>query len=121
MGEKKEPTKELTSEELDKVRDQAFDMMEKDFEVLVPKIIAKAEFLIKLNIPQGFKHEDPVGKEVGSLLVLKRPTKLNGLPPPKLDWEGRLKAWKLMQTTKGAIKSTGEVKSEVWSSGITSI
>ena len=34
--------------------------MEKDLFVLLHKILAKAEFLIKLNIPQGFKHKDPV-------------------------------------------------------------
>jgi hypothetical protein len=52
---------------------------------------------------------------------LSEPSSLQGVPKAKLDWEARLKSWKQMQTSKGAIKSLTERKSEIWDSGITSI
>lgn len=46
---------EFTEEEMSKIQDDAFDIMEKELEITFNKIINKAGFLVKLNIPQGFK------------------------------------------------------------------
>jgi len=46
---------EFTPKEMSKIQDDAFEIMEKELEVTFNKIINKAGFLVKLNIPQGFK------------------------------------------------------------------
>ena len=75
----------------------------------------------KLNIPSRFRKREPT-KEGGNLLLIKAPTSfMDGIPKPKLDWEGRLKAWKQSQTSKGAIKSLTDRTAEIWNSGIISI
>jgi hypothetical protein len=77
--------------------------------------------MIKLNIPSRFRKREPT-KEGGNLLLIKAPTSfMDGIPKPKLDWEGRLKAWKQSQTSKGAIKSLTDRTAEIWNSGIISI
>jgi len=90
-------------------------------EEIFTKIQAKAQFMTRLNIPLRFKREDPTRMKDGQLLLLRAPSSFEGLPKPKLDWEGRLKSWKQMQTSRGAIKSLTERRAEIWNSGITSI
>jgi hypothetical protein len=63
-------------------------------EEIFTKIQAKAQFMTRLNIPLRFKREDPTRMKAGQLLLLRAPSSFEGLPKPKLDWEGRLKAWK---------------------------
>lgn len=82
------------------------------------KISSKAQFLIKLTIPPRFKRP---GQKAGPILLLKTPSTMNDAPKPKLDWEGRLKVWKQLKTSQGAIRSLTDRKAEIWDSGNTSI
>jgi len=111
----------LTAEEESYIADEAFNRLEKVLEEIFTKIQAKAQFMTRLNIPLRFKRADPTRMKDGQLSLLRAPSSFEGLPKPKLDWEGRLKAWKQMQTSRGAIKSLTERRAEVWNSGITSI
>jgi hypothetical protein len=65
---------EFTPKEMSKIQDDAFEIMEKELEITFNKIINKAGFLVKLNIPQGFKQQDPMSKEQGSLLLIRAPS-----------------------------------------------
>lgn len=77
--------------------------------------------LIKLTIPKIFKKIDPTRVNSGHITLLRPKTVFPDMPLAKVHWEKRLKVWKKMQTSKGAIKSLTDVKSEIWNSGITSI
>ena len=77
--------------------------------------------MIRLRVPLRFQRRDPTRSKDGQLMLLRAPSSFAELPKPKLDWEGRLKTWKQMQTSQGAIKSLTERKAEIWNSGITSI
>lgn len=96
-------------------------LLAKDLAVAFQKILDKASFLIKLNIPLNFKKKDLTTAKQGGLKMLRAPSTYEGAPKPTLDWEGRLKSWKQMQTSLGAIKSLTERKVEIWNSGITAI
>lgn len=111
----------LTPEEEKYVQEEAYRRLEKQLEEIFTKIETKAQFLIRMHIPLHFRRRDPTRMGEGQLLLLRPPSSFEGLPKPKLDWEGRLKAWKQMQTSKGTIKSLTERKADIWNSGITSI
>jgi hypothetical protein len=123
-GEEDKEEKEeaqLTPDELASVSDEAFKRLEGKLADIFVKIAEKAQFMIKLNVPSRFRKREPA-KEGGNLLLIKAPTSfMDGVPKPKLDWEGRLKSWKQSQTSKGAIKSLTDRTAEIWNSGITSI
>jgi hypothetical protein len=55
VTEEPEESSEFTPKEMSKIQDDAFEIMEKELEITFNKIINKAGFLVKLNIPQGFK------------------------------------------------------------------
>jgi hypothetical protein len=75
-----------------------------------------------MNTPPGFKKDDATKDGEGQLILLKQPSYQGAqAPKAKLDWQARLKSWKQMQTSKGAIRSLSERKNEIWDSGITSI
>lgn len=112
---------QLTPDELTYISDEAFKRLEAKLSDIFVKITDKSQFMIKLNIPSRFRKREPT-KEGGNLLLIKAPTSfMDGIPKPKLDWEGRLKAWKQSQTSKGAIKSLTDRTAEIWNSGIISI
>lgn len=85
------------------------------------KIQNKAVYMVKLNTPPKFKKQDPTKVKEGTLVLLRQPSSIKDAPKAKLDWQARLQSWKQMQTSKGAIRSLTERKSEIWDSGITSI
>jgi hypothetical protein len=103
------------------VSDEAFKRLETKLADIFAKITDKAQFMVKLNVPTRFRKREPA-KEGGNLLLIRAPTSfMDGIPKAKLDWEGRLKAWKQSQTSKGAIKSLTDRTAEIWNSGIISI
>jgi hypothetical protein len=58
-GEEEEDKKfMLTDEEKDKINDDAFDKTIEDMKVIIKKVVEKASFMIKLNIPNKFKKTD---------------------------------------------------------------
>lgn len=118
---KEEEEAKLTPEEEVYVADEAYSRLEKELAEIFTKVQEKAQFMTRLNIPLRFKRRDPTRMKDGLLLMLRAPSSFEGLPKPKLDWEARLKSWKQMQTSRGAIKSLTERKAEIWNSGITSI
>jgi len=119
--EEEAPADALTAEEKQSASDEADVLLAKDLAVAFQKILDKASFLIKLNIPLNFKKKDLTTAKQGGLKMLRAPSTYEGAPKPTLDWEGRLKSWKQMQTSLGAIKSLTERKVEIWNSGITAI
>jgi len=73
------------------------------------KIVEKAEFLIKLSVPEAFLAKDK-SREKGTLLFIKEAVKqviASENDEATIDWKNRLKKWKTMMTSKGAIKNLG--------------
>lgn len=95
--------------------------MESALKTIFQKIHEKASFLTKLAIPLRFKKRDPTHTKDGHIMIMRAPSTFGDLPEPQVDWEGRLKHWKQMQTSQGTIKSFTERKAEIWDSGILSI
>jgi hypothetical protein len=90
--------------------------------IIFDKIVLKAQFLVKLNIPTRFKKKDPtVALDGEHLELIRAPSHFGEVPQSKTDWQERLKRWKSMQTQKGVIKSLTERKADIWDSGIMSI
>ena len=64
------------------------------------KIIEKAEFLVKLQVPAVYLVKDPTKKKEGPLLLIKDPSQMRDgetgdqLPEPEFDWKDRLKSWR---------------------------
>ena len=85
----------LTEEEKQKVNDEAFDKCQEDLNSIIKKIIDKAAFVIKLNIPHKFKKKDITAADDG-LKLIKAPSSFKDVGKPKLEWENRLKQWKQM-------------------------
>ena len=77
--------------------------------------------MIKLNIPEGFKRLDPFMDDKEVVIFHRAPSSFRDEPPPKLDLEEKLKQWKQMQTSKGAISSMTQLKDEIWNYGTTAI
>lgn len=73
-----------------------------------------------MRTPPNFKKKDPTRMKEGKLII-NVPSNMADAPKQKQDWQGKLKNWKQMQTSKGSITSFTEMKEEVWKSGITSI
>jgi len=89
------------------------------------KVVEKAEFLIKLSIPEAFLVKDQ-SKEKGTLLFLKEAvTKVMTSPANEDqqvdDWKDRLKNWKTMMTSKGAIHSLSEKNKDIFESSVMSV
>jgi hypothetical protein len=89
------------------------------------KVVQKAEFLIKLSIPEAFLVKDQ-SKEKGTLLFLKEAvTKVMTSPANEDqqvdDWKDRLKNWKTMMTSKGAIHSLSEKNKDIFESSVMSV
>jgi hypothetical protein len=55
--------------------------------------------------------------------MLKEPSRDPNAPDhnPEFDWKDRLKSWRQMQTSKGAIRSFTERKKEIFDSSVMSI
>jgi hypothetical protein len=88
------------------------------------KIIEKAEFLIKMTVPAAYLVKDPTKKKEGTLLIIQEQSRMEDgsqQPEPEFDWKDRLKSWKQMQTSKGAIKSFTDRKKEIFDSSVMSI
>lgn len=81
----------LTNDEKAKVESDAFDKMLEDVQQIIKKIVDKAAFIIKLNIPMKFKKKDSTLLERG-LTIIKAPSTfkdVENLPQPKTtksDW-----------------------------------
>lgn len=82
---------------------------------------------MKLSVPAAYLVTDPAQTKEGSLLFIKEPTVRAGkdgsedIPlEPEFDWKDRLKSWRQMQTSKGAIKSFTDRKKEIFDSSVMS-
>lgn len=83
----------------------------------------------------AYLFKDPTKKKEGSLLIIQEHSRTEAVPkvdgespempvqpaPIEVDWKDRLKSWKQMQTSKGAIKSFTERKKEIFDSSVMSI
>jgi len=90
-----------------------------ELQTIYTKIIEKAEFLVKLQVPGSYLVKDPTKKKEGVLLMLKEPSKDGS--ETSIDWKDRLKSWRQMQTSKGSIRSFTERKKEIFDSSVMSI
>ena len=93
-------------------------------EEILGMITTKSMFLIKLNVPVHFKDEDSqisMDGCSGSFKLLKRHSSVKAKPDFEITWEDRLRKWRQMQTSKGAIRDLTDIKEEVRQYGITSI
>ncbi len=89
------------------------------------KIVEKALFLIQMKVPEAFLVKDQ-SKEKGTLLLIKEAmgeamSKQGTSEGKEIDWKNRMKTWRTMMTSKGAIKSFTEKKKEIFESSVMSI
>lgn len=101
---------------IEELTDQRFN---EELQAIYGKIIEKAEFLVKLQVPASYLFQDPSKKKEGHILMIKEPSKDGS--EPGFDWKDRLKSWKQMQTSKGSIKSFTDRKKEIFDSSVMSI
>lgn len=76
---------------------------------------------MKLHVPGVYLVKDHAKKKEGSLLFIKDPHAQRDEAEPEFDWKDRLKSWRQMQTSKGAIKSFTDRKKEIFDSAVMSI
>jgi hypothetical protein len=99
------------------------EIVDKKFEVelenIFVKIIEKADFLVKLQVPAAYLYKDASQKREGGLIMIKEPSLEEA--ESEFNWKDRLKSWRQMQTSKGAIKSYTERNKEIFNSSVTSI
>jgi hypothetical protein len=80
-----------------------------------------------LQVPGVYLVKDPTKKKEGTLLIIKDTSQTKesvdgeAIPEPAFDWKDRLKSWRQMQTSKGAIKSFTDRKKEIFDSAVMSI
>lgn len=70
-----------------------------ELQAIYSKIIEKAEFLIKLQVPIAYLVKDPSLKKQGALLLIKDPSThetKDGQPAEEVNWKDRLKSWRQM-------------------------
>ena len=75
-------------------------------------------------MPIAYLVHDPSKKKEGPLLYIREPSIRQGDEKPmepEFDWKDRLKSWRQMQTSKGAIKSYTDRKKEIFDSSVMSI
>ena len=101
------------------IDEQAEEKYEAELQSIYSKIVEKAEFLVKLQVPVVYLFKDPNKKKEGALLLIKEPSK--DAKDSDYDWKDCLKSWRQMQTSKGAIKSFTERKKEIFDSSVMSI
>jgi len=75
-------------------------------------------------VPGVYLVKDHSKKKEGTLLFIKDHASKHEdgeQPEPEFDWKDRLKSWRQMQTSKGAIKSFTDRKKEIFDSSVMSI
>ena len=105
---------------IEKLLDEKF---ETELQSIYGKIVEKAEFLVKLQVPLAYLSKDSSLKKHGTLLLIKDPSNTENKEgaSDEINWKDRLKSWRQMQTSKGAIKSFTERNKEIFDSSIMSI
>ena len=128
--EKKEEKKKEQEEEVistsaapeEKKAEEQKDKERPDYEVelekIIDKILEKADFLVKMNIPRVWGKAARKGE--GSLLLVT-PSQSEGLNAERMDWVERLKNWKSRLTSKGAIKDYSQASAEIYNSSASSV
>ena len=116
----------FTEEDRVAVDDQTDVKFNAELQKIYEKIVEKSEFLVKLQVPVAYLVKDPTKKKEGTLLFIKEPQVREGadgqpVQEPEFDWKDRLKSWRQMQTSKGAIKSFTERKKEIFDSSVMSV
>ncbi|CDW73494.1 UNKNOWN [Stylonychia lemnae] len=122
----KEDGQGFTEADRQVIEDQADQKFNVELQKIYEKIIEKAEFLVKLQVPGVYLVKDPSKKKEGALLLIKDQSAIEKemgeqIPVPEYDWKDRLKSWRQMQTSKGAIKSFTDRKKEIFDSSVMSI
>lgn len=67
---------------------------EEELENIFVKIIEKADFLVKLQVPAAYLYKDPTHKREGGLILIKEPSLEE--PESEFKWKDRLKSWRQM-------------------------
>ena len=114
----------LTDQDKQNIDEQADVKFNAELHKIYEKIIEKAELLVKLQVPAAYLVKDPSKKKEGTLLYIKDPSLREGdeqQPEHEFDWKDRLKSWKQMQTSKGAIKSFTDRMKEIIDSSVMSV
>ena len=112
----------MSETEKDDLADQKLDC---EMQQTYAKVVEKAEFLVKLVVPAAYLVKDD-SKKKGTILlikeaIVKQMDHSDETQESKVDWRERLKNWKQIQTSTGAIKSFTEKKKEIFESAVMSI
>ena len=115
--------------ELNKIIDEIYEKRMAD---IYAEIIKKAEFLIKMQVPESMVAKDESGSE---FQLLKAPSyfaalenisteqreKLMQEDYAESDWKVRLQQWRTNQQSQGAIKDFTEVRKDIFDSSNMSV
>ena len=86
------------------------------------KVIQKAEFLLKLNVPEAFLVKDKSEEKVAMNFIKEsifRGMSTSGTVKNELN--NKMKQWTAKMSEKGAVKSFADKKKEVFDSSVNSI
>ena len=110
----------LTPEDKEKLQQIVDVQFEKDLNAIFDKIIEKAEYLLKMQVPTAYLQ---LSKEQSLVRMISAPIQLAEEQElvSKLDWKERLKHWKNMRQDQGSIKSDAKLKNEIFDSGSMSV
>lgn len=96
-AEEKVDSQGLTEEDKAAIESIMDERLIAELQSIYSKIIEKAEFLIKLQVPMAYLVKDPSIKKQGTLLLLKDPSSQegpDGQPATEVNWKDRLKSWR---------------------------
>ncbi|CDW82480.1 hect e3 ubiquitin [Stylonychia lemnae] len=116
----------LTEADKQTIEDQTDQKYATELNIIYEKIIEKADFLTKLCVPESYMVKDQLSNKVGNLLFIRDIQSMEAVESSiggaaEFTWRDRLKQWKQMQTSKGAIKSFTDKKKEIFESSVMSI
>lgn len=123
---KKEDSQGFTEADKEAIQELVDKKFIDELQSIFTKIVEKADFLVKLQVPASYLFKDPNKKKEGHLIFIKDHSRQqdaegNQQPQPEYDWKDRLKSWRQMQTSKGAIKSYTDRKKEIFDSSVMSV
>ena len=113
---------ELSESEKQFIQDETFKKQTSHMEEVFKKIITKATYMTRLNIPPNFE-SDTYKRSRSTPELAKFPSLYDQAEEvePEHDWYHKIQGWKQKQTMKGSIISIKEMKAELQSFGISSI
>jgi len=107
-----------TDEISSKAEQIADPQITEEMDLILEKIMQKGEMLIMMQVPHSTRLSHKTGKQGGLLLIQEKSVDEAG---KDLELREKMKLWKKMLNSQGAIKSFTERKQEIFDSAVMSI